>query len=60
MGLAGVSYDKFIDKDKTRRLTSSPPVVDVHTKTRYWMLENAILCLPAQQRSRAIFREERS
>ena len=60
MELAGVSYDEFTGLEETRRLTSTPPVVDVHTKTRYWMLENAILCLPAQQRSRAIFREERS
>ena len=33
-GEVGVSYDKFTGIDETRRLTSSPPVVDVHTKTR--------------------------
>ena len=30
----GASYDEFIGLDKSRRLTSSPSVVDVHTKTR--------------------------
>ncbi len=34
MGEVGVSYDKFTGIDETRRLTSSPLVVDVHTKTR--------------------------
>ena len=29
-----VSYDEFVGLEKIRRLTSSPPVVDVHTKTR--------------------------
>ena len=34
MEVAGVSYDGFAGLGKTRRLTSSPPVVRVHTKTR--------------------------
>ncbi len=34
MGLAGVSYDEFTGLGEIRRLASSPPVVDVHTKTR--------------------------
>ena len=34
MGLAGDSYSVFVDLDETHRLASSPPVVDVHTKTR--------------------------
>ena len=33
-GVSCVSYDKSAGLEKIRRLTSSPPVVDVHTKTR--------------------------
>ena len=33
-GVSCVSYDKFFGIEETRRLASSPPVVDVHTKTR--------------------------
>ena len=58
MGLAGDSYSVFVDLDETRRLASSPPVVDDSvslTKSNWW---NAILCLPIQQRSQAIFHEE--
>ena len=29
-----ISYDEFVGLEETRRLASSPPVVDVHTKTR--------------------------
>ncbi len=55
-----VSYDGFTGLGETRRLASSPPVVDDSvslTKSNWW---KAILRLPIQQQSQAIFHEERS